>query len=257
MFNYLNRKFLVFVLLVICVFTKSFKCQMENEIGYIEKIKRDIRILDEFTMKHKYQDLIDKLEVELNKLNLTDTSNTQQQQNFQTKRAYCHDPIASVLDEQLYRFNVQIKDFIGFMDLSHIREQFKEYLDDSRAHIMQESYFGSRECDVLSRNITEKLNEIAVCPWHYVYHQRTDRYPSRVLHAACNCETCLGYNQKRFPFTGEKFNHKCTPITKLSPALQRTETCVNNVFIWKPILEKLSTGCVCSRDNIKVYIPGK
>lgn len=257
MFKYFNRKFLVLVLITLMIFTKSFKTQMDNEIDFVEKLKADIRSLDEFTMKQKYQDLIEKLDIELRKLNLTtDTSNTQQQ-FFQNKRGYCRDPTTNELDELMYRLNLQMKDFIGFMDLSHIREQFKDYLDDSIAHIIQESYFGSRECDVLSRNLTEKLNELAICPWHYVYHQRTDRYPFRTLQAACNCQTCLGYNQKRLSYLGEKFNHKCTPITKLSTALQRSETCVNNVYVWKPILEKLSTGCVCSRDNIKVYIPGK
>jgi hypothetical protein len=69
----------------------------------------------------------------------------------------------------------------------------------------------------------------------------------------CNCQKCLHFNDEMKKVDA---NFACMPVYRLSTALIRDENCdssLKGIYQWKPILEKISVSCVCTRVD-KLFI---
>lgn len=159
----------------------------------------------------------------------------------------CRDPPPSVLLTNLVKFQYAIKEVSGILDVSNVQDAFKKYINNFIPLKDKPFIFGSLACEDSKINLTNSI-ELSICPWHITMHSRDNRYPKMVTHAKCNCEKCLHLNLYPNSIDGQ---YKCTPVYRLVPALLREKNCdaQTGFYEWKPILEKITVSCVCSRSK--------
>jgi hypothetical protein len=163
----------------------------------------------------------------------------------------CQDPMPAVKHGIFIKFQYIFKDLIGLMDIKDVQQAFNEFIDSSVYEAKNVLIFDSEACDV-ETNLT-KINELSTCPWHTRIEMRENRYPMMMSQVKCNCQKCLHFNDEMKKVDA---NFACMPVYRLSTALIRDENCdssLNGIYQWRPILEKISVSCVCTRVD-KLFI---
>ena len=80
-----------------------------------------------------------------------------------------------------------------------------------------------------------------VCPWHYVFAEREEMFPSTRAFAKCNCDTCNARTQ----FDTSAIRSRCRPKVSFMPVL----ILINydeGIETWKFGLEEVPQLCRCS-----------
>jgi hypothetical protein len=170
-------------------------------------------------------------------------------QNVKESRKFtsCSDPSEEKLASMLVGFNNQYQ-FNGLLGIKQLKNNiYKNFLDNVEIAKRQFLDYENNVCD--SRLNLTKLNELAICPYHFKIIDRTDRFPHLRTQAVCNCANCT-----RNPLSDDAI-YKCMPITILMPVLKKdTNVCVDGVYSWKPILEYISIACECKKLDISGLI---
>ncbi|XP_072045963.1 uncharacterized protein [Amphiura filiformis] len=86
-----------------------------------------------------------------------------------------------------------------------------------------------------------EINEMSTCPWTYVRHYNSLRYPPTMMFAQCECTQCIEGDQ----FSATNY---CRPIYTKVKVLMRGE-CNEGVYWYSPAYEKVPVACVCARPN--------
>lgn len=102
--------------------------------------------------------------------------------------------------------------------------------------------FGNRECSLEKLAYQHKI-PVPVCPWHWMYIERKDRYPFKRPNAKCNCVNCQA--KTIYDSTEDKLS-QCTTENVLLPALVRESVDKNGTEKWVFYLEEVPVSCVCS-----------
>jgi hypothetical protein len=50
---------------------------------------------------------------------------------------------------------------------------------------------GPTTCNLERIAYHKSSSPVPICPWHWVFIERNDRFPFKRAHARCNCPTCL------------------------------------------------------------------
>lgn len=150
----------------------------------------------------------------------------------------CIDPNEEVLAATLVGFMNQYYPVNGMINVKEVQFVFRSIIDhsillSSSNHVI----YGDKKC--LNKKIQTKLNELALCPYHYRIDYRSNRKPNLRANAICNCKNCT-----RPPVENADIFYRCSPLRVLMPALKR-EICVNGVYQWKPIYEYVNVACEC------------
>lgn len=153
----------------------------------------------------------------------------------------CVDPSDEWLTAMLVGFMNQYDQFNGILNFKHVKNEiYKKFIDNTQTIKNEILNFDNNVCNVKS-NFT-KLNELAICPYHFKIIDRIDRIPHLRSQAICDCTNCT-----RGPLHDDAI-YRCMPITILVPALKRdNKVCIQGVHIWKPILEYVSIACECKK----------
>ena len=165
--------------------------------------------------------------------------------NFDDSKKFtrCTDPTQEQLASMQVGFNNQYQ-FNGILGIKKLKNNiYKNNVDNVEVIKRQFLNYESHVCDV-KLNVT-KLNELAICPYHFKIIDRSDRYPHLRTQAICNCANCT-----RNPANDDVI-YKCMPITILMPALIRDKyACIDGIYLWKPILEYVSIACECKKRSL-------
>ncbi|XP_014769335.1 interleukin 17-like protein isoform X1 [Octopus bimaculoides] len=77
----------------------------------------------------------------------------------------------------------------------------------------------------------------STCPWYLKVIYDKNVYPPLRTEAVCRCKHCLGTDH----------NYHCAEVFTDVYVLNRTESCVDGLYVYEPSKIKVATACVCAR----------
>ena len=132
----------------------------------------------------------------------------------------------------------------GFLELDVLKLIYANIIHDQPSTKAKEVPIYSRiKNDCSKEESVFNVLDLQLCPTYTVMILREDMFPSIITETKCSCEKCQHHHEIK-----DDIKHSCQPIKILSPALIRGNCTIKGFYEWKPILEYISVGCLCSRS---------
>ncbi|GAB1605937.1 interleukin 17-like protein [Argonauta hians] len=86
-------------------------------------------------------------------------------------------------------------------------------------------------------NPIDDIRERSTCPWYVKIYHDSRYFPQSRTEVVCRCDKCLGLNDG---------NHQCVGVSTNMLVLERTNKCVDGLYVYQKKMINVTTACVCA-----------
>lgn len=157
----------------------------------------------------------------------------------------CIDPSPDQYSNDLLEMIYMFKDTLGILDLNAVKSVYGSIiLNKTKAVEITLNADVKPSCN---RSVSRyKLKDFILCPSYQVLKIRDNMIPNLIIETKCSCDKCLEFSNSK-----ADIDYSCLPVKINSPALIK-DKCENGVFKYRPILERVSVGCICSQTRPRI-----
>ncbi|XP_014769323.2 interleukin 17-like protein [Octopus bimaculoides] len=112
------------------------------------------------------------------------------------------------------------------------------------ANKKQNLIVGDMDCPTSAS--VDDIKEHSSCPWFSTTTQDSTVFPSSRTEVICRCRDCLDSDN----------NHQCVTVYTKQFVLNRTDECIDGMYVYKPAVIDVASSCICA-DKVDVIVKGQ